>query len=121
MGHYLEGHSTSPTVMIPPTRAFHQTARSGAHGFRSHRLRSLLMLCKYCRIRVRCLNVSVGITTKSRLLRWSGRIPQQDRRGRYFIPIFSKNPDFSKALTKELSKNSLGSAFLAFGNSFSSI
>src|SRR5262244_3120970 len=52
MGHYLEGHSTSPRVMIPATRAFHQTARSGAHGFRSHRLRSLLMLCKYCRIRV---------------------------------------------------------------------
>jgi hypothetical protein len=30
---------------------FHQTACSGAHGFRSHRLRPLLMLCKYCRIR----------------------------------------------------------------------
>jgi hypothetical protein len=29
-----------------------QTARSGAHGFRSHRLRSLLMVCKYRRIRV---------------------------------------------------------------------
>src|SRR5262249_18972821 len=40
MGHYLEGHSTSPRVMIPATCAFHQTARSGAHGFRSHRLRS---------------------------------------------------------------------------------
>src|SRR5215467_7544266 len=52
MGHYLEGHSTSPRVMIPATRAFHQTALSGAHGFRSHRLRLLLMLCKYCRIRV---------------------------------------------------------------------
>src|SRR5215831_16350952 len=52
MEHYLEGHSTSPRVMIPATRAFHQTARSGAHGFRSHRLRPLLMLCKYCRIRV---------------------------------------------------------------------
>src|SRR5215510_10894184 len=51
MEHYLEGHSTSPRVMIPATRAFHQTARSGAHGFRSHRLRPLLMLCKYCRIR----------------------------------------------------------------------
>src|SRR5262249_55804441 len=38
MGHYLEGHSTSPRVMIPATFAFHQTARSGAHGFRSHRL-----------------------------------------------------------------------------------
>src|SRR5262249_52544963 len=24
MGHYLEGHSTSPRVMIPATRAFHQ-------------------------------------------------------------------------------------------------
>src|SRR5215471_4536919 len=52
MGHYLEGHSTSPRVMIPAIRAFHQTARSRAHGFRSHRLRSLFMLCKYCRIRV---------------------------------------------------------------------
>src|SRR5215831_9445735 len=52
MGHYLEGHSTSPRVMIPAIRAFHQTARSGAHGFRSHRLRSLFMLCKYCRTRV---------------------------------------------------------------------
>src|SRR5262245_27715921 len=51
MEHYLEGHSTSPRVMIPATRAFHQTARSGAHGFRSHRLRPLLILCKYCRIR----------------------------------------------------------------------
>src|SRR5215510_16450582 len=50
MGHYLEGHSTSPRVMIPATRAFHQTAHSGAHGFRSHRLRSLLMLRKYYRI-----------------------------------------------------------------------
>jgi hypothetical protein len=52
MGHYLEGRSTSPRVMIPATRAFHQAARSGAHGFRSHRLRSLLMVCKYRRIRV---------------------------------------------------------------------
>jgi len=56
MGHYLEGHSTSPRVMIPATRAFHQTARSGAHGFRSHRLRSLLVLCKYCRIRVNAMD-----------------------------------------------------------------
>src|SRR5215475_958171 len=54
MGHYLvEGHSPSPRVMIPVTRAFHETTRSGAHGFRSHRLRSLFMLCKYCRIRVK--------------------------------------------------------------------
>src|SRR5262249_40479212 len=51
MGHYLEGHSASPRVMIPATRTFHQTACSGAYGFRSHRLRSLLMLCKHCRIR----------------------------------------------------------------------
>ena len=41
--------------MIPATRAFHQTVPSGAHGFRSHRLRPLLMLCKYCRIRVSCV------------------------------------------------------------------
>jgi hypothetical protein len=40
-----------PKVMIPATRAFQQPARSGAHGFRSHRLRSSLMVCKYCRIR----------------------------------------------------------------------
>src|SRR5262245_28285807 len=58
MGYYLEGHSTSPKVMIPATRAFHQTARLGAHGFRSHRLRPLLMLCKYCRIRV---NIATAI------------------------------------------------------------
>ena|SRR5215813_7582016 len=53
MGHYLEGHSASPRVMISATRTFYQTACSGAHGFRSHRLRSLFMLCKYCRIRVK--------------------------------------------------------------------
>jgi hypothetical protein len=54
MGHYLEGHSTSPRVMIPATRAFHQTARSGAHGFRSRRPRSLLTVLRFCRIRDNC-------------------------------------------------------------------
>jgi hypothetical protein len=38
----------------------------------------------------------------------------------YLKPIFWKKPDFSKEFTKELSKNSFGSAFLALGNSFSS-
>src|SRR5215468_6944525 len=49
----FEGHSASPRVMIPAARAFHQTACSGAHGFRSHRLRSLLMLCKHYQIWVK--------------------------------------------------------------------
>src|SRR5262249_23379334 len=61
MGHYLEGHSTSPRVMIPATRAFHQTARPGGHGLRSHRLRSLLMQCKYCRTRVNYERLRSGL------------------------------------------------------------
>src|SRR5215813_9968120 len=55
------GHSTSPRVMIPATRAFHQTARSSAHAFRSQRLRPLLMVCKYCRIRANYLGQPVMI------------------------------------------------------------
>src|SRR5262245_33325077 len=39
--------------MIPADPCLPPNARSGAHGFRSHRLRSLLVLCKYCRIRAR--------------------------------------------------------------------
>src|SRR5262249_56370378 len=38
--------------MIDAVSAFAQPARSGAHGFRSHLPRSLLTLCKFCRIRV---------------------------------------------------------------------
>ena len=52
MGYYLEGHSHIPEGDDSYDRAFHQTARSGAHGFRSHRLRSLLVLRKYCQIRL---------------------------------------------------------------------
>src|SRR5262249_34440166 len=77
MGYYLEGHSSSPRVMIPATRAFHQTARSGAQGFRSHRLRSLLVLCGRCFISVlpvKAVDVTGAIEflEKARLdeLRW---------------------------------------------------
>src|SRR5262245_54103288 len=38
--------------MIDAVSAFAQPARSGAHGFLSHLPRSLLTLCKFCRIRV---------------------------------------------------------------------
>jgi hypothetical protein len=38
--------------MIRVIDACEQPARSGAHGFRSHRPRSLLTLRKFCRIRV---------------------------------------------------------------------
>jgi len=39
-------------VMIRVIDACEQPARSGAHGFRSHRPGSLLTLRKFCRIRV---------------------------------------------------------------------
>jgi hypothetical protein len=53
MGHSLEGHPAIPWVMIRVIDACEQPARSGAHGFRSHRPRSLLTLRKFCRIRVK--------------------------------------------------------------------
>src|SRR5262245_5664511 len=85
MEHYLEGHSTSPRVMIPATRAFHQTARSGAHGFRSHRLRPLLMLCKYCRIRV-----NSGMIYLSRIQLF-GLLIQSSRKYQYNLTSLGNN------------------------------
>jgi hypothetical protein len=52
-GHYLEGHSTSPRVMIPatvPSTKLHAQVPT-ASGLIS--LRSLLVLYKYCRIGVK--------------------------------------------------------------------
>ena len=48
----LRATPQSPGVMIRVIDACEQPARSGAHGFRSHRPRSLLTLRKFCRIRV---------------------------------------------------------------------
>jgi hypothetical protein len=47
----LRATPQSPGVMIGMIDACEQPARSGAHGFRSHRSRSLLTLRKFCRIR----------------------------------------------------------------------
>src|SRR5262245_42735255 len=41
-------------VMIRAVRPFEQPERSGAHGFRSHLLRSLLTMRNFCRIRAKC-------------------------------------------------------------------
>ena len=47
-------HRNPLRVMFRAVGACEQPARSGAHGFRSHRLRSLLSVRKFCRIRVSC-------------------------------------------------------------------
>jgi hypothetical protein len=47
----LRATPQSPEVMIRVIDACEQPARSAAHGFRSHRPRSLLTLRKFCRIR----------------------------------------------------------------------
>ena len=49
----LRATPQSPGVMIRVIYACEQPARSGAHGFRSHRPGSLLTLRKFCRIRVK--------------------------------------------------------------------
>jgi hypothetical protein len=51
----LRATPQSPGVMIRVIDACEQPARSGTHGFRSHRPRSLLTLRKFCRIRAKCL------------------------------------------------------------------
>jgi hypothetical protein len=54
----LRATPQSPGVMIRVIDACEQPARSGAHGFRSHRPGSLLTLRKFCRIRAISFNVA---------------------------------------------------------------
>jgi hypothetical protein len=48
----LKATPHSPKGDVSYVRALEPTARSGAHGFRSRRPRSLLTVLNYCRIRV---------------------------------------------------------------------
>src|SRR5215831_14773142 len=50
--------------MICAIGAIDQPARSGAHDFRSHRPRSLLMLRKFCRIRLSCSVTEVHMSLR---------------------------------------------------------
>src|SRR5687768_8377624 len=50
----LKATPHSPKGDVSYVRALEPTARSGAHGFRSRRPRSLLTVLNYCRIRVYC-------------------------------------------------------------------
>ena len=48
----LKATPHSPMGDVSYVRALEQTARSGAHGFRSRRPRSLVMVLNFCRSRV---------------------------------------------------------------------
>jgi hypothetical protein len=52
----LKATPHSPKGDVSYVRAIEPTARSGAHGFRSRRPRSLLTVLNYCRIRFNYLN-----------------------------------------------------------------
>src|SRR5688572_26202308 len=50
----LKATPHSPKGDVSYVQALERTARSGAHGFRSSRPRSLLTVLNYCRIKVSC-------------------------------------------------------------------
>src|SRR5262245_16782703 len=57
----LKATPHSPKGDVSYARALEQTVRSDAHGLRSRRPRSLLMVLHFCRIRVNCSRITVAI------------------------------------------------------------
>src|SRR5687767_6803187 len=64
-GSALKATPHSPKGDVSYVRALEPTARSGAHGFRSRRPRSLLTVLNYCRIRVRFYRTFLRCRPKS--------------------------------------------------------